>query len=75
MFRAFHNELPSNLQNRFKPNVSVYDTRQNDSFCTIALKVNDNLKTTDHDKTNALNNHFKSVFTNEQRPIPTKGPS
>ena len=38
------------------------------------LKVNNNLKTTDHDKANALNDHFKSVFTNEQLPIPTKGP-
>ena len=39
------------------------------------LKVNDNMKTTDHDKAKALNDHFKPVFTNEQLPIPTKGPS
>ena len=33
------------------------------------------MQTTDHDKANTLNNHFKSVFTNEQFPIPSKGPS
>ena len=40
-----------------------------------ARKVNNNLSTTNHDKANALNDHFKSVFTNEQLPTPTKGPS
>ena len=40
MFRAFHNELPSNLLNIFKPNVSVYDTRQNDSFCLTRFRTN-----------------------------------
>ena len=39
------------------------------------LKVNDIVKTTDSDKANALNEYFKSVFTNEQLPAPTKGPS
>ena len=33
------------------------------------------MKTTDSDKANALNDYFKSVFTNEQLPTPTKGPS
>ena len=39
------------------------------------LHSNDKMQTTDHDKANTLNNHFKSVFTNEQLPIPSKGPS
>ena len=33
------------------------------------------VKTTDSDKADALNDYFKSVFTKEQLPIPTKGPS
>ena len=33
------------------------------------------MQTTDHDKANTLNNHFKSDFTNEQLPIPSKVPS
>ena len=33
------------------------------------------MKTTDSDKANALNDYFKSVFTNEQPPTPTKDPS
>ena len=37
-----------------------------------SLKVNDIVKTTDSDKANALNDYFKSVFTNEQLPTPTK---
>ena len=40
-----------------------------------SLKVNDIVKTTDSDKANALNDYFKSVFTNEQHTTPTKGPS
>ena len=40
-----------------------------------SLKVNDMVKTTDSDKADALNDYFKSVFTKEQLPIPTKGPS
>ena len=39
------------------------------------LHSNDKMQTTDHDKANTLNNNFKSVFTNEQLPIPSKGPS
>ena len=39
------------------------------------LHSNDKMQTTDHDKANTLNNHFKSVFNNEQLPIPSKGPS
>ena len=40
MFRAFHNELLSNLQTIFKPYVSVYGTRQNDSFCITRFRTN-----------------------------------
>ena len=40
MFRAFHNELPSNLLNFLKPYVSVYGTRQNDSFCISCFRTN-----------------------------------
>ena len=40
-----------------------------------SLKVNYMVKTTDSDKADALNDYFKSVFTKEQLPIPTKGPS
>ena len=39
------------------------------------LHSNYKMQTTDHDKANTLNNHFKSVFTNEQLPISSKGPS
>ena len=39
------------------------------------LHSNDKMQMTDHDKANKLNNHFKSVFTNEQLHIPSKGPS
>ena len=40
MFRAFHNELPSNLQIFLKPYVSVYGTRQNNSFCITRFRTN-----------------------------------
>ena len=40
IFRAFHNELPSNLQKIVKPYVSVYGTRQNDSFCITHFRTN-----------------------------------
>ena len=40
MFNAFHNELPSNLQNFFKPYVSVYGTRQNNSSCITRFRTN-----------------------------------
>ena len=55
----------------------IWSIRQNsrENLGILALKINNNLKTTDHDKANALNDHFKSVFTNEQLPIPTKGSS
>ena len=39
MFRAFHNELPSNLQT-FLNHVSEYGTRQNDSFCITRFRTN-----------------------------------
>ena len=40
IFRAFHNELPSNLLNYYKPYVSVYRTRQNDLFCITHFRTN-----------------------------------
>ena len=40
MFRAFHNELPSNLHFFIKTYVSVYGTRQNDSFCITHFRTN-----------------------------------
>ena len=51
-----------------------HQTKQNRKSWHSSTKIA-TLKTTDHNKATALNDHFKSVFTNEQLPNPTKSQS
>ena len=70
-----NNVIGESLTTNPKQFWSFIRKNKTESLGIPSLKVNDMVKTTDSDKADALNDYFKSVFTKEQLPIPTKGPS
>ena len=75
-YNSYINNMGESLTTNPKQFWSFIRQNKTKNLGIPVLKVNNDLKTADHDKANALNDLFKSIFfTNEQFPIPTKGPS